>query len=352
MEALRRHGCWIAAGALVGALTVTAVAAAAPVSRRATVAVVMTGLDNPRGLAIGPKGALYVAEAGRGGSAPCVTVRGMPACYGATGAISRLWKGKQERVVTGLPSNIFPTGDAGGPHDLVVSKGGGLDLIIGLGMGPALRGAFGSGGSTFGTLVHVRYGRWAVLADVAGYEQAKNPGGGPPDANPFGLLALADGGWLVADAGGNDLLRVGSDYAISTVATFPSRPARPTDSVPTAVAPAAGGAFYVAELTGVPFAANAAQIYRVSPGAAPQVVQTGFTAIIDLAADASGNLWVLEHASATGLNGPGVLLKLAPDGTKTPLADVQLDHPTGLALGPDGSIYVSNKGTEVLKITL
>jgi hypothetical protein len=29
----------------------------------------MTGLDNPRGLASGPEGALYVAEAGRAGPA-------------------------------------------------------------------------------------------------------------------------------------------------------------------------------------------------------------------------------------------------------------------------------------------
>src|SRR5512138_1235874 len=32
------------------------------------VTVVMSGLDNPRGLAFGPEGALYVAEAGRGPS--------------------------------------------------------------------------------------------------------------------------------------------------------------------------------------------------------------------------------------------------------------------------------------------
>ena len=35
--------------------------------------VVMQGLDNPRGLAFGPEGALYVAEAGRGGDGPCGT---------------------------------------------------------------------------------------------------------------------------------------------------------------------------------------------------------------------------------------------------------------------------------------
>ena len=34
--------------------------------------VIMQGLDNPRGLAIGPEGGLYVTEAGRGGSGPCL----------------------------------------------------------------------------------------------------------------------------------------------------------------------------------------------------------------------------------------------------------------------------------------
>jgi glucose/arabinose dehydrogenase len=34
----------------------------------ATTSVVMSGLDNPRGLTFGPQGALYVAEAGRGGA--------------------------------------------------------------------------------------------------------------------------------------------------------------------------------------------------------------------------------------------------------------------------------------------
>src|SRR4051794_9267421 len=35
-------------------------------------AVIMTKLANPRGLAWGPDGSLYVAEAGRGGTAPCM----------------------------------------------------------------------------------------------------------------------------------------------------------------------------------------------------------------------------------------------------------------------------------------
>src|ERR671933_2407231 len=75
--------------------------------------VVMTGLDNPRGLAFGPDGGLYVAEAGRGGRHPCVFLRGAHQCYGPTGAITRLLHGRQQRIVTGLPSYGSPESTTG-----------------------------------------------------------------------------------------------------------------------------------------------------------------------------------------------------------------------------------------------
>jgi hypothetical protein len=89
-------------GALLAATLATLVVSSAAAA--ASVTTVMTGLDNPRGLAVGPEGALYVAEAGRGGPGPCVVLRGTPQCYGPTGAASRLWHGVQERIATGLPS--------------------------------------------------------------------------------------------------------------------------------------------------------------------------------------------------------------------------------------------------------
>jgi len=67
-----------------------------------TVTPVMSGLANPRGLAFGPDGALYVAESGRGGPGPCVVVMGAQQCAGFTGAVSRLVSlGQQSRIATG-----------------------------------------------------------------------------------------------------------------------------------------------------------------------------------------------------------------------------------------------------------
>jgi sugar lactone lactonase YvrE len=177
---------------------------------------------------------------------------------------------------------------------------------------------------------------------VTAYEAAVNPGGGPVDSNPYGLLEGA-GKRIVAEAGGNALLRVHSNGNISTLAIFPSRPqGRDTDSVPTSVV-FRRGAFYVGELTGFPFPEGGASVYRVRPGEPPEVFLEGFTAIIDLDFDRRGNLYVLQFASETGLSGPGVLIRVDPDGTRTIVA-TGLAAPTSVAIGPDGNAYVSNCG--------
>src|SRR6478672_1168301 len=73
---------------------------------RATVTTIASNLVNPRGLNFGPDGALYVAEAGSGGSGPCIDGRdGLVKCYGTTGAVTKIVLGSPaSRVVTGLPS--------------------------------------------------------------------------------------------------------------------------------------------------------------------------------------------------------------------------------------------------------
>lgn len=195
--------------------------------------VVMSGLDNPRGLALGRDGTLYVAEAGKGGTGRCApTGRPFPedvACEGRTGAVSRLRRGVQRRIVTGLPSNAPQTlGGEGavGPHDVSL-RGGSLYVTLGLGGGPEFRAALGE---DFGWLIRVNEEtrRWRKVADIAGHEFENNPGGGAPDSNPYGLLARP-GRRVVADAGGN------SRSACRTVAG--SRRSPPSPRVPRAGRP-------------------------------------------------------------------------------------------------------------------
>jgi sugar lactone lactonase YvrE len=332
------------AGAVVFCAGVLAVGA--PVHTAVTV--VMSGLDNPRGLAFGPEGALYVVEAGRGGSGPCQVLRGLLRCYGPSGAVSRYWRGTQERVITGLPSYAGADNEATGPHDISFQGRGGAFITIGLGGDPRLhRSPFGPEGDVFGTLVQAAAsGEWRVVADVSAYEALANPDGNVVDTNPYGVLA-EPGRRIVTDAGGNSLLEVRANGQVSTLAVFPARPGRSTDAVPTAVVQGPDGAYYVSELTGVPFTDGAARVYRVVPGQAPQVYLSGFKTIIDLAFGPDGSLYVLQHATGpVFFGGPGQLIRVAPNGVRTVVVS-GLSRPSSVAIGEDGTIYISNRGTSV-----
>src|SRR5262249_20371315 len=151
-------------------------------------------------------------------------------------------------------------------------------VTVGLGTNPTRRAELGEVGAGVAQLVRLLPdGGWENVTDLGAYEAAVNPRGGPPHSNPVGLPAGA-GGRGVVDAGGNALLRVAADGGVTTLAEFPSRDdGRPTDAVPTDVVTGPDGAYYVSELTGVPFAVGAARVYRVVPGQAPEVVYTGFT---------------------------------------------------------------------------
>jgi sugar lactone lactonase YvrE len=148
---------------------------------------------------------------------------------------------------------------------------------------------------------------------------------------------------------------------MTTLAVFANRNVGPLtiQSVPTTVVQAGDGSFFVGELTGFPFPVGAARVYRVPAGGGTlAVVAEGFTNIIDIAADASGGGWVLEH-DADGIIGPGTagrLIRVAANGTQTVMTGANLTKPGGIAIGPDGAIYVTNNsisagGGEVVRLT-
>jgi hypothetical protein len=350
---------------------------AAPVSAAEAPAfdVIASGLVNPRGLAFAPNGTLYVAEAGSGGNGVCQPDPDGDGetCFGLSGAITRVRHGQQTRVVTGLPSHADATGfGSTGPHDLVLRGNNIALVVIGSGGTPAFREAFGSDAADLGKLlrVNLKQGTWKSVADFLAFEDSNDPDGGGSDSNPYGLLPQGDR-LVVADAGGNDLLRVTANGQVSTLAVFPDRlvdappflglpPGTqiPMQSVPTTVVRQSThhdkdskgddeqrSVFYVGELTGFPFPVGGARIYKVVPGKEPEVFAEGFTHIIDMAiSPKDGRLYVLEFATNGLLSNDltGALIRVNRDGSKTVIASEGLVAPGGLTFGPGGAIYVTN----------
>jgi hypothetical protein len=342
--------------------------------------VVVSGLDNPRGLAFGPEGALYIAQAGRGGDGPCGPGPQGIRCYGNSGTISRYdpRTGNTTDVVTGLPSLATEEGQmfALGPNDLSLHGRGNLLFTIGFGGDPTTRQeVFGPDGAKLARLGRATPdGKWRLLDDLGQAEADHNPAGDEVDSNPYGILAL-QGKQIVADAGANALLQVRDNGAISALGTFPNRlvdappflglPAGtqiPMDAVPTSVALGSDGNYYVGQLTGFPFPVGAANIYKVPvDGGTPTVFASGFTHIVDLTFGPDGSLYVVEIAkngllaAFQGNDWTGALIRIAPDGTRTELVPGALTAPGGVAVGKDGALYVTNNsifsGTgEVIRI--
>ncbi len=195
------------------------------------------------------------------------------------------------------------------------------------------------------------------VADLVAYQESDpdpyNTEGDPGESNPFSIAALPNGDALVADAAGNDILRVTRKGKVSTVARFtpeliptdhlagielppeiegelpdPLPPVIPAEAVPTSIA-VTKDAIYVGELKGFPFRPGSSHVWKIDlradgatcgeplpgPAAATSagangrhgkpgkptkpactVAYDGFTGIQDITFDKAGRLYVLEIA--------------------------------------------------------
>ena len=324
----------------------------------------MNNLMSPRGMAWGPDSALYVAEAGIGGprtAGPCFTQFGQIFCYGATGAVSRLREGVQERVVDDLPSYAANSGRAEGPNGISMHGNGDAYVTIGLEANPIPLRAAAPEWSQFGRLVRLSpsalaQGKgkghsaadWEFVEDLAQYEIDANPDCGDINSNPFGVL-VDRGGVLVTDAGANAIVRRSANGELSTVAAFSYSltvpgpgcpPAAAHDFVPTGIITGPDRAYYFGHLNGLPIIAGSSSVWRMEPDGTPTVYQSGFTWIVGLAFDPTGNLYVLQYSLGPLQSAPGSLVRVAPDGTRETIA-ANLPRPGGVITDQEGRVYVT-----------
>ena len=360
---------------------------------------IATGLNNPRGLSFGSEGTLYVAEAGTGAGDGH---GGFGTGVGLTGSITEISHlnsphPKAHRIVTGLVS--FGTAERGpevvgadgidvqGDDDLYVIMAESAPGILAdvPGVDPKLAGQFGQ------LLKIGEHGRGKSVADVGSFTYAwtdahQNDPWAPkesdnsnqfPDSNPYAVLS-SHGRQYVVDAGANTVSEVDKKGKIRLIAYLPDPLFPPpaggppvihiSDSVPTCIAEGPDGYLYVGTLA---FGANFARfggpplwatlpkqskVYRIDPKSNKffltdaDVWADDLNPLTGCAFGPDGSLFVTEFLTeSTGYTtGDVVKIQRNPNGTagaRTALGVGALHSPNGLAVGRDGSVYVSNNST-------
>jgi hypothetical protein len=354
---------------------------------------------NPRGVSVALDGTVYVAESGVGGETlaeALIEGEPSPVCLGNTGGITRVRRGHVERIATFASlteaarqdESSPPTCDPNligfattGPSDVAAQLNGSVVVTTGLGGNGEVRAQLPPEfGPSFGKLFKIdRRGNLSEIADISGYEDSANPdqvepGLGEVDSNPYGVTTTLFGSHIVADAGGNDLVKVDRRGVVSTLTTFPvidsttvptlSCPPPPefppagvpipAQPVPTSVTVGLDGYIYAGQLTGFPFNTGVANVWRINPWTgAKRIVASGFTNIVGVAAALDGSLYVLEITRDGLLEGEicgnlaGRLVKVSRNGTQTEIeVPGGLTAPGGVAVGLNGTIYVTNNSIQ------
>ena len=317
----------------------------------ATVSIIATGLNNPRGLEFGPDGNLYVAEGGLGGTNSteglCTQVVFPVGPYLGSptgGGISKISPTYTRTIVTDqLPSsnaNEIIGGDVEGVSDIA---------FIGNTMYALLAGAGCSHGvpSVPNGVIKVNSdGSWTLIADISAYLQTHpvlNPEEDDfePDGTPYSMISLR-GDLYVIEPNHGELIKVTTSGEITRVVDISATQGH---IVPTALA--YHGNFYVGNLNTFPIVEGSSNIYKITPSGQIKVWASGFTTVLGLAFDNKGRMYVLENTTGAGNLFPtpntGKITRVDPSGAKETIA-TGLSLPTGMTFGPDGNLYVSNVG--------
>jgi len=321
--------------------------------------VVADGLQSPRGLAFGPGGRLYVAQAGEGGATLTSKITEIRYPWLPNPAV--------QDVVSGLIS-LGEEGENVGVAGLSAIGNGTLYAIM------ELSNAGTGFSSQLGELLKVNPGgQIRELTNVGDFNyefSANHIDLAPrdfPDANPYGVLALADRIY-VTDAGTNTLNLVRPDGSDQILAYFPNNAI--ADATPTCVAKGPDGALYIGTLAlvdSIVFGPSA-KVFRVDPSQTDPsnldtvlnvatVWATGLWPINGCAFGPDGSFYASELITSSNFDGGDVVkIPFATPNVHFSLTNNALLFPAGVAVGPDGRVYVSN-GTafvpqgQVLRLT-
>ncbi len=339
------------------------------------VTTVAKGLNNPRGLAFGPDGKLYVAEAGAGGE-ECQPHGTEETCIGFTSGISRLDSSGVHHVVNGLLS-VSEGGGFGATGVDGISFFGSSVYAIEMGntanvppsgFSPA---TIAKAKAEIGRLGVFTTSGGHVVADVGDFDHKwteEHVSLAPenfPDANPYAVLA-GSFGELVADAASNTLDFVSPSGHVQVLTFFPAaKSSKPeADAVPTCLAKGPDGAIYIGELAGATAPVGSSVVWRWTPGHEPTVWASGLTSVTGCGFAADGQFYAVEF-STKGLieatPGSGAVVRVPPHSTSPTTIVSGLSFPGGFAAAGNAG-YVSNWSIapgnsgggptgEVLKIT-
>lgn len=332
-------------------------------SGTATVSVFATGLNNPRGLKFGPDGYLYVAEGGMGGSDSstglCEQVIPPIGPYkaGFTASISKI---SSSGIVTRIAENL-PSCQTSQQSGSLVSGVADVEFV-----GSTLYALIGGGGCSHGLpnnpngIYKVNSnGTFTLIADLSDWS-LNNTVANPeeddfePDGTWYSMINV-NGLLYAVEPNHGELVKVTTNGNISRVIDVSATQGH---IVPTVVA--YHGNFYLGNLDEFPIVPGSSGIYKVTPSGNIQLREAGLTAILGLVFDNQDRMYVLEMSTVAGMPAPntGKIVRIQPSGQQEVIAD-NLFFPTGMTMGPDGALYVSNKGFgppipgfgEILKVT-
>jgi hypothetical protein len=313
--------------------------------------VVTSGLNNPRQLSLVDNGVLLIAEAGKGGAA-CSGSGQDAMCVGATGSVSAVLLpqgGKNrhhEELVTNLISGAGPDGSFAVGSDGVSQHDLSDKIYIQETFAPPDVFPPGLPGEQSGKLLAARpFGTAKTVADITQFEKDHDPDHHGFDSDPYAVVAR-EHDELVADAAGNDILRVDKHGKVSLFHVFPNVvnqaiPAPGADFVPTSIALDRHGDVYVGGLVGeVPGQGRVVKL----DGRTGHVEKTwtGFTTVTGVAVGRDGSLYVSQlfapEAKPVNPQIAGVLTKVSPGGKHH---DIDVPFPAGVVVDKWGTVFVS-----------